>query len=102
MKRIALALTVMAVLVFSAGAAQAGHHGHHGHHRGHHHGPPPKSRFYVPPHFGPRVIYPPPVVRSYYGPAWVAPPYAYPYRPYYAPRSGVYYRGSGISIGIGF
>ncbi|MDZ7615856.1 MAG: hypothetical protein U1E05_02565 [Patescibacteria group bacterium] len=106
MKRIALALTVLAVLALSTQQLQAGpprHHGpkHHGpqyhqYHKHHHHrhGGPHGSRYYVPP----RVVYPAPVYRPYYGRAYVAP--AYPY--YYGPSSGFYYRGSGVSIGIGF
>ncbi|MDY0166207.1 MAG: hypothetical protein RBS80_06660 [Thermoguttaceae bacterium] len=96
MKRIALALAVVAVLAVGAARAQAHPPRHY---RG---GPPPRSHYYAPPrHYGPRVVYPPPR-RPYYGPAVVVPAPVYPYPYYYGPSSGFYYRGSGISIGIGF
>lgn len=96
MKRIALALTVVGVLALFAAEAQA-------HPPRHYRGGPPRSRYHAPPrYYGPRVVYPPPVVRAPYGPAWVVPAPVYPHPYYYGPRSGFYYRGSGISIGIGF
>ncbi len=112
MRRVALALAVVGVLAFGAAQAQARpphadrsphhsqrgrHHSYRGPHHGYgyHHGP---SRYHWP-----RAVVPPPVVRHhYYGPRWAVPVPVYPRPYYYAPRSGFYYRGSGISIGIGF
>ena len=99
MRRIALAMTMFAVLAFGATQAQAQHPRHH-------HGRSHSSYRYAPPrhyhHHGPRYGYPAPMVRPYYGPRWVAPVPVYPYPYYYGPSSGFYYRGSGVSIGIGF
>ncbi len=96
MRRIVLALAVVAVLAF--GAAQA-----HAHPPWHYRGGPPRSyRYAPPPRYVPVPVYPPPVVRHYYGPPVFVPAPVYPRPYYYPPRSGFYYRGSGISIGIGF
>jgi hypothetical protein len=90
MKRFALMLATLAILC--VGAAQAQAHGYHHGHGGYHGG------FY-----GPAVVYP----RVWAPPVVVVPPRVYPpvydYR-YYAPRpsTGFYYRGPGVSIGVGF
>ncbi len=100
MRRFALALAVIGILALGATAAQAQpprpyHGSHYGRHYGHH--------YAAPRYHGPRVMYPPPVVRHhYYHPGWVVPAPVYPVPYYYPPSSGFYYRGSGISIGIGF
>jgi hypothetical protein len=93
MRRLALTLVTLGVLLATAGAVQA-HEYHHGY------GP-----YYYGPHH-PRV---PVVVRS---PVVVAPPVVSPYPvypptytyEYYtpAPAYGLYYHGRGLSIGIGF
>lgn len=88
MRRFALMVAALAILGVSAGQAQAhGHHGHYGHHG-----------YYTPAVVYPRVWAPPVVVM----PPRVYPP-VYDYR-YYTPRpaSGFYYRGPGVSVGVGF
>ncbi len=96
MRRIVLALAVVGVLAFGATEAQA-------HRPRHYRGGPPRSHRYArPPRYAPRPVYPPPVVRHYYAPPVFVPAPVYPRPYYYPPRSGFYYRGSGISIGIGF
>jgi hypothetical protein len=92
MKRIALILAVLGVLCVGVGQARADAW-HHGYHHGGYYG-----------YQRPVVVVRPPV--------WVAPPVVVPvpvyppvYRPYCyqpAPAAGFYYRGSGVSIGIGF
>jgi hypothetical protein len=98
MKRIAWILTVLGILWMSAGAAQADWY--HGPHYGpHHHG-----------YCGPVVVRPPVVIaRPVVVPVGPPPPPVvyqpvYPYSCYYqpAPAGGIYYRGRGLSIGIGW
>jgi len=91
MRRVALILATLGILCLAAGQAQA-HPYHHGY-GGYYHG----------------YYYAPVVVRP---PVWVAPPVVVPapiYPPVYqspcyypAPAAGIYYRGPGLSIGIGF
>ncbi len=95
MRRIALALAVVGALVLCAGPAQASHP------RSYRGGPHRSYRYAPPRYYGPRP-YRPPVVRAYPVYPWVVPAPVYPRPYYYPPASGFYYRGSGISIGIGF
>ena len=90
MRRVALILVTLGILCLAAGQAQA----HPSHHScgGYYHG-----------YYGPVVVA---------RPVWIAPPVvvsvpAYPpvYRPqcyYPAPAASFYYRGPGLSIGVGF
>jgi len=119
MRRVALALAVVAAVALAADWAVAGqsshrgpkasvtlvgHQGHHGHHgpshrgsyHGRHHRPPHHSY-----HHGPRVYVRPP---SYYHPPVYRYRSYYPYYgcPSYYPYGGFYYRGSGIGFSIGF
>lgn len=102
MKRVALILTVLGILCLASSQAYA-HGGHRGghhdgyavHHGGHYCGPVVRPQVWV----GPRVIVPvapPPAVM--YRPAY---PYAYPYYAP-APSGGFYYRGRGLSLGVGW
>jgi hypothetical protein len=97
MKRAAWILTVLGILWMSAGAAQADWYHHGPHHGPYHHGycgpvvARPPVMVYRP--MVVPVAPPPPVV---YQPVY---PYGY-YRP--APVGGIYYRGRGLSIGIGW
>jgi hypothetical protein len=97
MKRVAWILTVLGILCLAGSQAQADnrHHGGHPAYYGHHCGPVVRPQVWI----GPRVIVPvaPP-------PAVVYPP-AYPYAyPYYAPvpSGGIYFRGRGLSLGVGW
>ena len=104
MRRILLTLAAIGVLAVAANQALAGVYvgvggyggGYHGGHHGHH-------GYCAPVVVAPRVYLPPRVVVPY--PDY--PPVVYPrvYRPSYyypAPQSGFYYRGPGVSIGVGF
>ena len=90
MKRITLILATFALLCLAGGQAQAhGHHGHHGHHGYHGRG---RVVVHAPVWAGPRRFAPPPVYRSVYRPRYY----------YAAPSYGFYYRGRGVSVGVGF
>jgi hypothetical protein len=97
MRRIALALAAFAMLAFGAGQAMAQPHGPQ--HRGpnpvyrHGYGGNPGHR----PHGGRGPYY----RHGYPGRGyWYPPVYRYPGP--HCPRSGFYYRGPGLSIGIGY
>jgi len=97
MKRVAWILTVLGILCFATGQAQARdwyHSGYYGPHRGPYYGPVVVRPQVV---VVPRMMAPPPPP-----PPMMYPP-AYPY-PYYqaVPSGGIYYRGRGLSIGIGW
>jgi len=103
MRRVLLTLVAMGILAVAASPALAGH----GYYRDYRHG-----GFYAPAYVHPRVLVAPPVVVPYVGYQAVAPYVGYEtvvpapvyrYRPYYpGVQSGFYYRGPGVSIGVGF
>jgi hypothetical protein len=100
MKRAAWILIVLGILCFATSQAQAHdwyHGGYHGY-RG-----PAYGGFYGPVVVGPRVVVVPQVVVPVAPPPVVVYPPAYRYR-YYAPvpSGGIYYRGRGLSIGVGW
>lgn len=99
MKRAAWIFVVLGIVCLGATAAQADWH--HGYYAPYHHGP------YHHGYCGPVVVRPPVVVARpmfvpvapppvVYGPAY---PYGY-YQP--VPTGGVYIRGRGLSLGIGW
>jgi hypothetical protein len=94
MRRVLLTLATMGILAVAASPALADHGYHHGYRHG---------GFYAPAYVQPRVWVAPPVVAPYVGYPVVVPPPVYRYRPYYpGVQSGFYYRGPGVSIGVGF
>jgi len=103
MRRVLLILATMGILAVAASPALADHGYYHGYRHG---------GFYAPAYVHPRVLVAPPVVVPYGGYEAVAPYGGYPavvpapvyrYRPYYpGVQSGFYYRGPGVSIGVGF
>jgi hypothetical protein len=99
MKRVAWILTVVGILFASTGAAQA-HDWYHGHGGPHHGGVAVVVR--SPVVVAPRVVMPVPPPPMMYGPAY-RPVYPYPYRCHEpVPSGGVYFRGRGVSFGIGW
>ena len=98
MRRVLLTLATLGILAVAASPAWADHGNYHGYHHGYHHG-----GFYAPAYVHPRVWVAPPVVMPYGGYPVVVPAPVYRYRPYYPEvQSGFYYRGPGVSIGVGF
>ncbi|NQU21074.1 MAG: hypothetical protein HQ567_07310 [Candidatus Nealsonbacteria bacterium] len=123
MRKIALLVAAVAVVCVAANQASAG--GVRSYQKaiygaGMHHGGPnvvvhqvarvPRGHHgyqYAPRYYGhgygymrPPVVVHPPV---YHPPVYVRPRVVVPYaQPYYVPRRGISYHGSGISIGIGF
>lgn len=99
MKRVALTLTTLAILFGTANAAFA--HGYHGPRHGYYNSfrGPAVMRGHVL--TGPTMLVQPPP-RVYYRPYYRPAP-CYRHR-YYAPapRYNFYYRGRGLSFGIGF
>lgn len=102
MKRVACILTVLAIVCLAAGQVQAygghygGYHGGYGGHHGGHYGA------YYGGYHGPVVVAPRVVVPAY-PPARVIYPPPYRYRCYEpAPVGGFFYRGPGVSIGVGW
>jgi hypothetical protein len=94
MRRVLLTLATLGILAVAASPALAGHGYHHGYRHG---------GFYAPAYVQPRVWVAPPVVVPYGGYPAVVPAPVYRYRPYYpGVQSGFYYRGPGVSIGVGF
>jgi len=112
MRRVLLTLATMGILAVAASPALADHFYRDGYRHG---------GFYAPAYVHPRVWVAPPVIVPYGGYQAVAPyvgyeavaPYVgyqtvvpapvYRYRPYYpGVQSGFYYRGPGVSIGVGF
>jgi hypothetical protein len=75
-----------------AGNIQPVHYGHW--HHGWYGGPVVVARPVVPAVVVPYAVAPPVVA---YPPVYAPPPYYYG-----APRAGLYYRGPGISVGVGF
>jgi hypothetical protein len=102
MKRVAWILTVLGILCLAAGQAQAHdgryYGGHHGGYHGVYHG-----GFYGPVVVRPQVWVGPRVLVPVAPPPVVAYPPAYRYRCYEPiPSGGFYYRGRGLSIGVGW
>jgi len=94
MRRVLLTLATMGILAVAASPALADHGYYHGYHHG---------GCYAPAYVHPRVWVAPPVVMPYVGYRAVVPAPVYRYRPYYPNvQSGFYYRGPGVSIGVGF